>query len=34
MNGGAGNDRMTVDGRIAVTFHGGPGRDLTSRRPR
>jgi hypothetical protein len=34
MYGGAGNDRMTVIGRIAVTFHGGPGRDVTSRRPR
>ena len=32
MYGGAGNDRMTVIGRIAVTFHGGPGRDVTARR--
>ncbi len=31
MYGGAGNDRMTVIGRIAVTFHGGPGRDVTRR---
>ncbi|HMJ95934.1 MAG TPA: BNR-4 repeat-containing protein [Thermoleophilaceae bacterium] len=32
MYGGAGNDRLTVIGRVAVTFHGGPGRDLTARR--
>jgi hypothetical protein len=32
MYGGAGNDRMTVIGRIAVSFHGGPGRDVTARR--
>jgi PKD repeat protein len=32
MYGGAGNDRMTVIGRIAVTFRGGPGRDVTARR--
>jgi hypothetical protein len=29
--GGAGNDRLTVVGRIAVTFRGGPGRDITRR---
>jgi hypothetical protein len=27
--GGAGNDRLTVIGRIRVTFRGGPGRDVT-----
>jgi PKD repeat protein len=27
--GGAGNDRLTVIGRIRVTFRGGPGRDIT-----
>jgi len=32
MYGGAGNDRMTVFGRIAVTFRGGPGRDVAARR--
>jgi hypothetical protein len=31
MYGGAGNDRMTVVGRIAVRFVGGPGRDLARR---
>ncbi len=31
MYGGAGNDRMTVVGRIPVTFRGGPGRDVTRR---
>jgi hypothetical protein len=30
--GGAGNDRLTVIGRIPVTFRGGPGRDVTRRR--
>ena len=30
--GGAGNDRLTVIGRIRVTFRGGPGRDTTGRR--
>jgi hypothetical protein len=34
MYGGAGNDRMTVIGRIAVSFRGGPGRDVARRRPR
>ena len=29
--GGAGNDRMTVIGRIAVRFIGGPGRDVARR---
>ena len=29
--GGAGNDRLTVIGRIPVTFRGGPGRDVTRR---
>ena len=29
--GGAGNDRLTVIGRIRVTFRGGPGRDVTRR---
>jgi hypothetical protein len=29
MYGGAGNDRLTVVGRIPVRFVGGPGRDLT-----
>jgi hypothetical protein len=29
--GGAGNDRMTVIGRIAVRFVGGPGRDVARR---
>ena len=32
MYGGAGNDRLTVIGRIPVTFRGGPGRDRTVRR--
>jgi hypothetical protein len=27
--GGAGNDRLTVIGRIRVIFRGGPGRDVT-----
>jgi PKD repeat protein len=31
MYGGAGNDRLTVIGRIQVTFRGGPGRDVTRR---
>jgi PKD repeat protein len=31
MYGGAGNDRLTVFGRIPVRFIGGPGRDLTRR---
>jgi BNR repeat-containing family member/PKD domain/Concanavalin A-like lectin/glucanases superfamily len=31
INGGAGNDRLTVIGRIRVTFRGGPGRDVTRR---
>jgi hypothetical protein len=31
MYGGAGNDRMTVVGRIAVRFIGGPGRDVARR---
>jgi hypothetical protein len=34
MYGGAGNDRMTVIGRIPVRFRGGPGRDLAVQRPR
>jgi hypothetical protein len=29
--GGAGNDRLTVIGRIPVTFRGGAGRDVTRR---
>ena len=29
--GGAGNDRLTVFGRVKVVFHGGPGRDVTRR---
>jgi hypothetical protein len=29
--GGAGNDRLTVVGRVKVVFHGGPGRDVTRR---
>jgi hypothetical protein len=32
--GGAGNDRLTVIGRIRVTFRGGPGRDVTRQLPR
>jgi hypothetical protein len=32
--GGAGNDRLTVIGRIPVRFIGGPGRDLAVQRPR
>jgi hypothetical protein len=32
--GGAGNDRLTVIGRIPVRFRGGPGRDLAQQRPR
>jgi hypothetical protein len=32
--GGAGNDRLTVIGRIPVLFRGGPGRDVTLQRPR
>ena len=32
--GGAGNDRLTVIGRIPVRFRGGPGHDLTRQRPR
>ena len=32
--GGAGNDRLTVIGRIPVIFRGGPGRDVTRRRIR
>jgi hypothetical protein len=32
--GGAGNDRLTVIGRIPVIFRGGPGRDLARQRPR
>jgi len=31
MYGGAGDDRLTVIGRIAVRFIGGPGRDVTRR---
>jgi hypothetical protein len=31
MYGGAGSDRLTVIGRIRVTFRGGPGRDVTRR---
>ncbi|MEA2364911.1 MAG: hypothetical protein QOI32_423 [Thermoleophilaceae bacterium] len=31
MYGGAGDDRLTVIGRIPVTFRGGPGRDVTRR---
>ncbi|HEX6584325.1 MAG TPA: BNR-4 repeat-containing protein [Thermoleophilaceae bacterium] len=34
LRGGAGNDRLTVIGRIPVTFRGGPGRDITRRRIR
>jgi hypothetical protein len=30
--GGAGNDRLTVIGRIRVLFRGGPGRDVQRRR--
>jgi hypothetical protein len=30
--GGAGNDRLTVIGRVPATFRGGPGRDVTTRR--
>jgi hypothetical protein len=29
--GGAGNDRLTVIGRIRVIFRGGPGRDVERR---
>jgi PKD repeat protein len=32
--GGAGNDRLTVIGRIRVSFRGGPGRDIERRRLR
>jgi hypothetical protein len=32
--GGAGNDRLTVVGRIPVRFFGGPGIDRTIRLPR
>jgi hypothetical protein len=32
--GGAGSDRLTVIGRIRVTFRGGPGRDIERRRRR
>ena len=31
MYGGAGNDRLTVIGRIPVRFLGGPGRDVARR---
>jgi hypothetical protein len=34
MYGGAGNDRLTVIGRIPVRFRGGPGRDVALQRPR
>jgi hypothetical protein len=30
--GGAGNDRLSVIGRVAVTFRGGPGRDVQRHR--
>jgi hypothetical protein len=30
--GGAGNDRLTVIGRVRVLFRGGPGRDVTRAR--
>ena len=33
MYGGAGNDQLTVIGRIPVRFLGGPGRDATRQRP-
>jgi hypothetical protein len=32
--GGAGNDRLTVIGRLPARLIGGPGRDIVTQRPR